>query len=228
MDQAQHEQLVTVMSRLAAGDRAAIFTLYAQFGGVIAGVLRRELSRLGRYGVPADDLDGLVIDACLEVASLARSWDPARGAAPWTWAQRRLTRLASGYVGIHADPLPEGISSWPESGAGGAGGALGAGSSRPDPEPVGMLERLAARHPQCRLLLDALDRVSTPRNREILLEVRLQASLGDPAPAVTVGRSFGLRPDAVRQVVKRTRDAIGRLAAEEPRFAALATIPLVA
>jgi hypothetical protein len=221
VEQAQHEQLVTVMSRLAAGDRAAVFTLYAQFGGVIAGVLRRELSRLGRYGVPADDLDGLVIDACLEVASLARSWDPARGAAPWTWAQRRLTRLASGYVGIHADPLPEGISTWLDGGA-------GAGSSRPDPEPVGLLERLAARHPQCRLLLDALDRVSTPRNREILLEVRLQASLGDPAPAVTVGRSFGLRPDAVRQVVKRTRDAIGRLAAEEPRFAALAAIPLVA
>jgi hypothetical protein len=222
VEQAQHEQLVTVMSRLAAGDRAAIFTLYAQFGGLIAGVLRRELSRLGRYRVPADDLDGLVIDACLEVASLARSWDPARGAAPWTWAQRRLTRLASGYVGIHADPLPEGISTWLDGGAGAAG------SSRPDPEPVGMLERLAARHPQCRLLLDALDRVSTPRNREILLEVRLQASLGDPAPAVTVGRCFGLRPDAVRQVVKRTRDAIGRLAAEEPRFAALAAIPLVA
>src|ERR1700694_4608950 len=115
------------MSRLAAGDRAAIFTLYAEFGAVIAGVLRRELARLGRYGVEADDLDGLVIDACLEVASLARSWDPARGAAPWTWAHRRLTRLASGYVGIHADPLPEALSSWPED------GRLTAGSSRPDP-----------------------------------------------------------------------------------------------
>ena len=70
-------------------------------------MLRRELARLGRYQVPAEDLDGLVIDACMEVASLARSWDPDRGAAPWTWAQRRLARLASGYVGIHADPLPE-------------------------------------------------------------------------------------------------------------------------
>jgi hypothetical protein len=58
--------------------------------------------------------------------------------------------------------------------------------------------------------------------------VRLQASLGDPAPAVTVGRSFGLRPDAVRQVVKRTRDAIGHLAAEDPKYASLAAIPLVA
>jgi hypothetical protein len=226
VEQVQHDRLVTVMSRLAAGDRAAIFTLYAEFGGVISGVLRRELARLGRYGVPADDLDGLVIDACLEVASLARSWDPARGAAPWTWAQRRLTRLASSYVGIHADPLPDGISSWLDAGAGLGGSDSGA--SRPDPEPLSILERLAARHPQCRLLLDALDRVSTPRNREILLEVRLQASLGDPAPAVTVGRSFGLRPDAVRQVVKRTRDAIGRLAVDEPRFAALAAIPLVA
>ena len=58
--------------------------------------------------------------------------------------------------------------------------------------------------------------------------MRLQASLGDPAPAVTVGRTFGLRPDAVRQVVKRTRDALGRLAADEHRFAPLAAIPLVA
>jgi hypothetical protein len=222
VEQARHDRLVMVMARLAEGDRAAIFTLYAEFGPVIAGVLRRELARLGSYGVAADDLDGLVIDACLEVASVARSWDPARGAAPWTWAQRRLARLASGYVGIHADPLPEALSGWRD------GGGSSSGSSRPDPEPLSLLERLAARHPQCRLLLDALDRVSSPRNRQILLEVRLQASLGDPAPAVTVGRTFGLRPDAVRQVVKRTRDAIGRLAAEEPRFAALGAIPLVA
>jgi Sigma-70 region 2 len=222
VEQAQHQRLVVVMSRLADGDRAAVFTLYAEFGAVIAGVLRRELARLGRYGVAAEDIDGLVIDACLEVASLARSWDPARGAAPWTWAQRRLTRLASGYIGIHADPLPEGFAGSRDD------GKSTTGPSRPDPEPLSLLERLAARHPQCRLLLDALDRVSTPRNREILLEVRLQASLGDPAPAVTVGRTFGLRPDSVRQVVKRTREAIGRLAAEEPRFAALAAIPLVA
>jgi hypothetical protein len=48
VEQAQHQRLVVVMSRLAAGDRAAVFTLYAEFGAVIAGVLRGELARLGR------------------------------------------------------------------------------------------------------------------------------------------------------------------------------------
>ncbi|HSS12022.1 MAG TPA: sigma factor [Acidimicrobiales bacterium] len=220
MEQRKHVQLVEVMARMAEGDRAAVFTLYAEFGTAIAAVMRRELARLGRYGVEPDDLDGLVIDACLELARLARAWDPERGAAPWTWAMRRLTRLASDFVGIHADPLDEAIirsMAWSTDTAG-----------TKDPPPHHVLERLAPWDPACRLLLEALAEVSTPRNRDILLEVRLQASLGDPAPAVTVGRSFGLRPDAVRQVVKRTRDAIGRLAAEDPKYAPLAAIPLVA
>jgi hypothetical protein len=222
VEQTKHERLVIVMARLAAGDRAAVFTLYSEFGVAIAGVLRRELVRQGCYHVPAEDLDGLVIDACLEVAALARSWDPDKGAAPWTWAVRRLTHLVSGYIGIHSDPLPLELLTWP------AGSDSGGRSGTADGEPRALLERLAAEYPECRLLLDALARVSTPRNRDILLEVRLQASLGDPAPAVTVGRSFGLRPEAVRQVVKRTRHAIGQLAAQEPRFAPLADIPLVA
>jgi hypothetical protein len=220
VEERKHSKLVEVMTRMAEGDRAAVFTLYAEFGTIIAAVMRRELARLGRYTVAAEDLDGLVIDASLELARLARSWDPQRGAAPWTWAMRRLTRLASDFVGIHADPLDEAVVerlAW-------ASGAVGT----EDPPPVRLLERLAPHHPACRLLLDALEEVSTPRNRDILLEVRLQASLGDPAPAVTVGRSFGLRPDAVRQVVKRTRAAIGQLAADDPKFAPLAAIPLVA
>ena len=220
MEEHKHLQLVEVMARLAEGDRAAVFTLYAEFGTAIAAVLRRELARLGRYGVDADDLDGLVIDACLELAGLARAWDPERGAAPWTWAMRRLTRLASNFVGIHADPLDEGVIRSIVSPR--------TAHVSEDPPPHMILRRLAPRHPACRLLLEALEEVSTPRNRDILLEVRLQASLGDPAPAVTVGRSFGLRPDAVRQVVKRTRDAIGRLAAEDPKYASLAAISLVA
>ena len=220
VEQHKHLQLVEVMARMAEGDRAAVFTLYAEFGTAIASIMRRELARLGRYGVDADDLDGLVIDACLELASVARAWDPERGAAPWTWAMRRLTRLASEFVGIHADPLDEGVIRSVAS-------PPGTGVSE-DPPAHRVLQRLAPRHRACRLLLEALAQVSTPRNRDILLEVRLQASLGDPAPAVTVGRSFGLRPDAVRQVVKRTRDAIGRLAAEDPKYASLAEISLVA
>jgi hypothetical protein len=124
VEEHKHLQLVEVMARMAEGDRAAVFTLYAEFGPAIAAVMRRELARLGRYGVDADDLDGLVIDACLELARLARAWDPDRGAAPWTWAMRRLTRLASDFVGIHADPLDEGVIHsmvWPADLGGGGG-----------------------------------------------------------------------------------------------------------
>jgi hypothetical protein len=60
--------------------------------------------------------------------------------------------------------------------------------------------------------VEALTSASTSeRNQRILLAYRLQASLGDRSPAITVGRRFGMTPAAVRQVVKRTSDRLGVL-----------------
>jgi hypothetical protein len=58
----------------------------------------------------------------------------------------------------------------------------------------------------------------------LVLEVKVQAGLGDPSPAVTVGRRHGMRPDAVRQAVKRTLDGLRDLARSDVRYARLACL----
>src|SRR5580700_8378754 len=101
MDEGRCSRLVVVMAALASGDRAAVATLYWEFGAQIAAALRGELRHQGVQHVSADDLDGLVIDACMELGRVAGGWDPARGALPWTWAGLRLRRLVAGFVGQH-------------------------------------------------------------------------------------------------------------------------------
>lgn len=68
--------------------------------------------------------------------------------------------------------------------------------------------------------------ITSERNQETLLAYRLQATRGDPSPATTTGRRFGMTPPAVRQVVKRTRDRLRNSSRASPRYASLAGLPL--
>lgn len=207
------------MAMIAAGDRAAVFILANEFGGQIAALLRRQLRDFGVQAVNADDLDGLVTDACLELAACAPAWRPESGALPWTWAERRLRAVVSRFVGIHADPLGD-------AGREAVAQPL-ARMAGPEGDDLEVLGELARAHPHCALLLEALEQVASPRNRAILLSVKAQAALGDPSPAVTVAREHGMRPDAVRQVVKRVLDRLRSLAAGDEHFAPLADLPLL-
>src|SRR3712207_6056859 len=103
----RNKRLRDVMAALAEGDRSATFDLYAEFGGPIRSWMRRLLRRLGVDVVGAEELDGLVIDACLELQGCASSWDPDGGALPWVWAEKRLLGVASRWVGQHADSLED-------------------------------------------------------------------------------------------------------------------------
>lgn len=212
-------RLQAVMAAMAGGDRGATFDLYAEFGGSIAATIRRLLRRLGVDSAPREELDGLVIDACLELQVCAPSWDPAGGAVPWVWAERRLLAVVSRWVGQHADGIDdkheviEAIVSSPSSTA----------TERPLLEMLGSLD-----DPTCRLLREALETVASVRDQAILLEVGLQRSLGDQSPAVTIGPHVGLRPDAVRQVLRRIRQRVSALALAEPRYAPLVDLELLA
>ncbi|HEX4905268.1 MAG TPA: hypothetical protein VFU93_07445 [Acidimicrobiales bacterium] len=212
-------RLRKVMAAMAAGDRAATFDLYAEFGGPIRATVRRLLRRLGVDGAPAEDLDGLVIDACLELQSCAEAWDPDGGALPWVWAERRLLAVVSRWVGQHADTLEDRGEVIERMVATGAGASS-------EPTAVEVLARLE--DPTCVLLREALEAVATARDRLIILEVGLQRSLGDASPAVTIGPHVGLRPDAVRQVLRRVRQRLSALAQNEPRFAPIIDLELLA
>ncbi len=221
------------MARMAAGDGTARFELYWEYGDSIGRALRTEFRRLGVEWVDAAESDGLVLDACIDLSGRAGSWDATRGVTPWTWARFRLRALVVAHVGQFAGALPEegpaeaAAIAW--TGDAGAGpDAVGTDHPGSGADPVAVLRRLAGTRPELRLLQEGLDLVSLPGQQAILLEVKVQAALGDPSPAVTVGQLTGVRPDTVRQTVKRVLDRLRRLAAADPHFAPLAGLPLLA
>jgi hypothetical protein len=212
------ERVVVLMARIAERDRAALFSLADEFGGPIVAAVRSHLRHMGVDHIARDELDGLAIDACEAIWDVAPAWDPEGGALPWVWASHRVRAVAARHVGQHADPLDE-----------------RAAAEAPAPVPLPgteadettLLRRLAAHDADCALLLEALDRVTTPRNQAVVLAVRVQERLGDPAPAATVARQFGMRSDAVRQVKRRTLLRLRDLAAREARYEPLADLPFL-
>ena len=199
------ERLAELMAQAGAGVQTAPISLYEEFGLFVTRAMRRHLSDLGVRDVDADELHGLVMDACYELADRARSWRPDGGALPWVWAERRLRMLASRFVGQWSDPLDDSHHELP---------AAPLRDARPadDPDELELLGRLARERPDVGRYAEALSTAATSeRNQRVLLAYRLQASLGDRSPAITVGRRFEMTPAAVRQVVKRTSDRLGEV-----------------
>lgn len=219
----ERERVAALMARMAAGDTVAAFELYDEFGARLAAVMRRHLAAVGVTAATRDEVDGLVIDACLELLACSGAWRADGGALPWTWASARLRGLAVRHVGLHADGLDEAGAEPDVAGAGSAVAWSGDEGSAAE-----VLAEAADHHPLAALLLDGLARVGSARDQAILLELRLQAELGDPSPSHTVAAGLGASPDAVRQVSSRLRRRLRRLAESEERFAPLADLPLVA
>ena len=225
MEEGRFSRLTVIMAAIAAGDRAGVAALYAEFGGQIGAALRAELRHQGMHHATAEDVDGLVIDTCMELGRIAGSWDPSRGTLPWTWARLRLRRLVAGFVGLHTTPFDAAVHD-AERRDGGEPVQVSA-DRRGDAEVLTGLT--GDGHLLAALLVEAFETLAvSARNRAILLAYQLQERDQDPSPARTVGAEHGLQPDAVRQVVSRTRRKLRRLAEADPRFGALAGIPLVA
>lgn len=93
---------------------------------------------------------------------------------------------------------------------------------------LAVLEGLADRHPAVALLAEALAVVGSDRDQELLLAYVVQQQAGDPSPAVTLSLLTGRSPDAVRQAVSRVRRSLRQLVADDPRYAVLEGLPLVA
>jgi hypothetical protein len=219
-EQDRIERVTRLMARMAAGDAAAVFELYEQFGASVAATVRRVFAGRGVVAPPRDEVDGVVIEACMDLFERASSWSPDGGAMPWVWAERRIANLVDRTLGQHADPLDvERLDEVlpPRSSV----------ASGTEPEVLDVLRAVAGWQAECALLADALGSVATERDRRVFLEVGLQASLGDRSPAVTVGALLGMQPDAVRQQHRRVKRRLQRLAANEARFAPLADLALV-
>ena len=210
--------LVQIMARLAAADGAAVYSLRERFRPELVRAVR-AVARTRGARLSADDLEDLITDVAVELARLAPSWDPL-GAPPWVWARHRVASLVDRHVGQWTRPLDE-----EEHAAAAVEGVPTASAEAPLLE---ILAGLAHWHPEVALLREAVARVATDRDQVIFFETAVQVSLGDRSPAVTVAGLLGIRPEAVRQQHRRVRLRVQRLAAEEPRFATLAALPVVA
>ncbi len=215
-------RLEDLMRDMGQGDGAAVFALYEEFGGRIAGAVRAMLRRRGVRSVSADDLDGLVVDACLALQDVAAAWRPDGGALPWRWAHQRIEAVVGSFVGQHADEVDDAVMA--------RLARLGAVVPGPVEEPdlLALLSRLVPAGAMAVLVREALHRSGSERDQRLLLEVKVQEALGDRSPANSVAPLFGMRPAAVRQQVHRVKQRMRDLAAADPRFAPLAALPLVA
>ena len=201
MAELDRDRLAMVMAQAAAGLQTAPIILYQEFGLPVARVMRRHLNDLGVRDIDPDDLHGLTMDACLVLADHAGGWRADGGALPWAWAERRLRMLASRFLGQWCDSLDASIYEV-------AAPPLAAPGAE-DPDELELLHDLAQFRPDVAAYARALGEAATSeRNQRVLLAYRLQSSLGDRSPAVTIGRRFDMTPASVRQVVKRTSDRL--------------------
>ena len=218
----KERDLVAVMAALADGDGAAIFTLREQFRPELARAVRSVAAKRGAR-LSADDVDELITEVALVMYKLAKAWDPERGAPPWVWAHHRVAEVVDRHIGqwtTSLDALEVEVDLAPV--------VVPAASAGSEPRPVDVAERLAAEHTGMALVCEALEKVASPRDRELFFEVLVQASLGDRSAAATVGQLLGVSPEAVRQQMGRIRRRIRDLAESDPHFADLAELAVVA
>ncbi len=187
--------IAACMARIVAGDDAAKVTLAVEFGHRVRFVVRSILLDMGRRDVidDVDELDGLVMEACLTIADRASGWSPD-GALPWTWAHAAIRATVARVIGHRlADVDTSTLAEAPM-------GPVVAGD-----QAYGSFLQLAARDPYVAMLLEALRRVANPRDYEVTLDYVFQKSNGDPSPSHTVAHMHRLMPDNVRQIFSRTR-----------------------
>ncbi|RMH79464.1 MAG: hypothetical protein D6683_06160 [Actinomyces sp.] len=221
------------MTGLAGGDAAFLFTLFDRFGEAIRATVRRHLRELARPDLADDDdeVGGLALEVCFLLAQRASGWDPTRGARPWTWAAAAIRAEIARLIGHRQVRLIEDDSGSDGEGEDGVregrlvarGGADGEPTLADTPRPGHEIDPYT-NHPLLVLLAEAVRAVGRERDQEVLLEFELQQANGDPSPAHTVGAVFDLRPDNVRQIVRRQRRRVAELVWSDERFVELRTV----
>ncbi|WP_436792807.1 RNA polymerase sigma factor [Actinospongicola halichondriae] len=209
-----------IMARLVAGDTAAVFTLFEHHGHRVAGVIRRQLRRCGVDDIAAEDLQSLVLDACMELLQVASAWRPG-GALPWWWAEGRIRAVVIGWVGVHADDIDDHLQKIEDHEVFHA--------ATEEQEIADTFARLVDEVPLVGLVAEAA-RVAKIDDLILfcLLDYRVQQDQGDPSPAHTLAARYGVSPDALRQRVSRGRKRLRAVVDDDPRFAPLVDFVLVA
>lgn len=219
------EKVAPLMARVADGDGDAMGELWTEFQGAFVNVARRVVEGFGRHDLAGDpdELRVLGGTAFLAVVQRAPSWRPE--ALPWTWCAAAIRSDIAREIGHRSTGTDPSVIL-----DGTAVDALGRRLEDlldvMDGEPAGSGARaallpLAEAIDEIGLLMEAVDRVGSPRDADVHLEYGVQKHSGDPSPAITVAQIFSLTPASVRQIDRRMRVKLASLAANEVRYAAL-------
>jgi hypothetical protein len=212
-----------LMEAIAAGHSWAIWELRRTADVPIRSRLRAELRRLDVH-YTADDLDGMVNDAVMAIAQVARAWRPG-GAPPWVWAHRRIVGVVHGFIGVFARSLDE-VDETPDL-AIAAAPSLASGEPDVSTDARLALQRLARSRPPAGDLEAALCDLVSARDADVWLAVEWERGGGNRRPAVTVATQFGMTDVGVRKVVQRVRARLAK-AVSDGRYPALAALPAIA
>lgn len=209
MKQHKRKQLDELMTRINAGDQSAMWVLVREFDDELSKTVRYHLRRLGRTDLlnDSDFVSGIAMDIGLIFLG-TKAWEPG-GALPWVWARLAIAQLVGASAGHRAveieDHHLEAVPSY------------NAGSVEAD---VG-LDELAEQDEVVKKLCQALALVGSDRDQKVHIDYRIQIADGDPSPSHTVAESHGLSPTNVRQIDRRIRVKIKRLAAQEASYSVL-------
>jgi len=225
------DELLICMEGMAAGDPAFLFTFHERFGEKIGWVVRDMVRGMGRLDIlrNADEIDGLVIDACEVVFIRSAGWNPG-GARPWNWAAKAIRSRVAAVIGHRVvefdDRGDDTCALAPAADATGIEGeanGMQAGAADLTLDTGTIAEMLSA-DPRASLLDRAIRSVGRERNQKICWQYSVQKALGDPSPAVTVAGMFGLKPGNVRQIHHRQKAKVEALVNSDDQFQPLREI----
>ena len=204
----------------------------------VAKIVQKTLSNYYYQDRPSSDLvNDAVLESMMWIITHSKSWDPNRGAAPATWAFRKIAQITMSVVGIENVTLDVDESNeegalekqalelrlHEESVAGRTSGTSYAGDFEVE-HPFDMLEKLG--NQDVSLLLEAL---------QYLL---IQGLITDDAATICAERitgteysiiaeCFGKTEEATRKIAERTNRQLKVLSLEMPRYADLIKLPMI-
>jgi len=185
-----------VMLAIAAGRDGAVWELHALAEPDLGRIVRREAQRVNVW-LTADEVFEVTLDAAMEIARIARSWEPA-GALPWVWAKKRVRNLVHAHIDTFTRELDDELAE-----------EEAPPPAAPPISGIEALRKLAEVHDQARELQARLERYVTPRDADIWLSYQVEQDGGNRSPAVTIAAEHEMRPDAVRKVVQRVGERVG-------------------
>ena len=205
----------------------------------VAKIVQKTLSNYYHQGRPSSDLvSDAVLESMMWIITHSKSWDPNRGAAPATWAFRKIAQITMSVVGIANVTLDvdetneEGalkkqaleLRLHEESVAGRTSGTSYAGDFEVE-HPFDMLEKLG--NQDVSLLLEALQELLS---RGLITDdaATICAERITGTEYSIIAECFGKTEEATRKIAERTNRQLKVLNLEMPRYADLIKLPMIA